>query len=423
MGELLNKTIAELNKIYGSGTVQRLDIQSPIDPTIKSIPTGSLKLDYALGVGGIPIGRIIEIFGPESSGKTTLTLHMVVEAQKQGKICSFIDSEHALDLSYAQKLGIQLDKLIISQPDNGEQALEILDKLLGTNELGIIVVDSVAALTPKAEIDGEMGEQKVGLQARLMSQAMRKIVGKLSKSGSIVIFTNQLRDRIGITWGDPSVTTGGKALKFYATIRLDVRRISSIKEKTENGEVIGNDIKIKVVKNKVAPPYREVETRIIFGRGIDKIKEILDLALEYEIIKMEGVRFFYKEVNLGETEGQVLSILDSNPELLEELTHFVLISLGLIELTEEEKKKLEEEEKDRKWKNIESRIVSICEKYRYVETSFLSFLRGDNYYMENWDYYKKLTDYAISREIKKHNEEHNIEVIKESVRDKFKKEQ
>jgi recombination protein RecA len=281
-----------------------------------SISTGSIALDTALGVSGLPKGRVVEIYGPESSGKTTLALHAVAESQKQGGIAAFIDAEHAFDRYYAQKLGVNIDDLLVSQPDNGEQALEIAENLIRSGAIDIIVIDSVAALTPRSEIEGEMGDSKVGLQARLMSQALRKLTSTISKTGCCCIFINQLREKIGIMFGNPETTTGGNALKFYASIRLDIRRVSQIKE---NDSAVGNRVRVKVVKNKVAPPFRQAEFDIIFGEGISKTGEIVDLGVDYNIIKKSGSWFSYGDTKLGQGRDAVKKLLLDNPELAEEL--------------------------------------------------------------------------------------------------------
>lgn len=316
--------LEKLDKTYGKGTVMTLGDAS-VDDTIEVIPSGSLGLDIALGVGGYPKGRIIEIYGPESSGKTTLTLHAIAEAQKQGGIAAFIDAEHAFDSHYAAKLGIKLDELIISQPDNGEQALEIADNLIRSSAVDIVVIDSVAALTPKAEIDGEMGDSKMGLHARLMSQALRKLTGTISRTKCTVIFINQLREKIGMVFGNPETTTGGNALKFYASVRIDIRRAggdgSKIKDK--EGEVIGSRTKVKIVKNKVAPPFKQAEFDIMYGEGVSKTGEILDTAVDKGIVKKSGSWFSYEDTKLGQGRDSVKEVLKDNPELAEELENKV----------------------------------------------------------------------------------------------------
>lgn len=310
----LQLTIEKLEKIYGKGTIMKM--QTGVIEKIDVIPTGSIGLDVALGVGGLPRGRVVEIYGPESSGKTTLALHAIVEAQKRGGIAAFVDAEHAFDRLYAKNLGVDLESLLISQPDNGEQAMEITENLIRSGAIDIIVIDSVAALTPKAEIEGEMGDSKMGLQARLMSQAMRKLTSTISKTKSCVIFINQLREKIGVFFGNPETTTGGNALKFYASVRLDIRRIGQIKE----GEaVIGNRARVKVVKNKVAPPFCLAEFDIIFGKGISKIGEIIDLGVVHNIIKKSGSWFSYGDVKLGQGKDSVKQLFDDNPELAEEI--------------------------------------------------------------------------------------------------------
>ena len=311
----LNLTIEKLEKTYGQGTVMKLSDESIID--VPSIPTGSIGLDIALGIGGIPKGRVIEIYGPESSGKTTLSMHCIAEAQKKGGIAAFIDAEHAFDKSYAEKLGIDTENLLISQPDNGEQALEITEHLIRSGAIDIIVIDSVAALVPKGELEGEMGDSKMGLQARLMSQAMRKLTGAIHKSGCACVFINQLRQKIGIMFGNPETTTGGNALKFYSSVRIDIRRIGQIKDSPEN--VMGNRTKVKVVKNKVAPPFKVVEFDIMYGKGISKSGEIIDLGVEMNIIQKAGSWFSYKENKLAQGRDSVKQIIEDNPELMKEL--------------------------------------------------------------------------------------------------------
>lgn len=311
----LQVTLDKMDKTYGKGAVMRMGDQSVQD--VEAIPSGSLGLDIALGVGGYPRGRVIEIYGPESSGKTTLTLHAIAEAQKAGGIAAFIDAEHAFDRFYAQKLGIDIDSLIISQPDNGEQALEIADNLIRSGAIDIIVIDSVAALTPKSEIEGEMGDSKMGLHARLMSQALRKLTGSISKTKCTVMFINQLREKIGVMFGNPETTTGGNALKFYASVRLDIRRSTKIKD--SNSEIKGNKTRVKVVKNKVAPPFRMAEFDIMYGEGISKVGEIVDVGVDYEIIKKAGSWFSYEDTKLGQGREAVKTLLKDNPELMEEL--------------------------------------------------------------------------------------------------------
>ena len=310
----LQLKLDKLEKSYGKGTIMKLG-DTTIEP-IEVIPTGSLTLDLALGVGGLPKGRVIEIYGPESSGKTTLAIHAIAEAQKKGGIAAFIDAEHAFDRFYAQKLGVDVENLLISQPDNGEQALEIADNLIRSGAIDILVIDSVAALVPKSEIEGEMGDSKMGLHARLMSQALRKLTGTISKTGCCCIFINQLRDKIGVMFGNPETTTGGNALKFYASVRLDVRRISQIKD---SDEVSGNRVKVKIVKNKVAPPFRLAEFDIMFGEGISKAGEIIDLGVEHNVIKKAGSWFSYGDSRLGQGRDAVKQLILDNPELMEEL--------------------------------------------------------------------------------------------------------
>lgn len=311
----LKLTLDKLDKTYGKGAVMKMG--DSVIEDVEVIPSGSLGLDIALGVGGYPRGRVVEIYGPESSGKTTLTLHAIAEAQKQGGIAAFIDAEHAFDRFYAEKLGVDIDNLIISQPDNGEQGLEIADNLIRSGAIDIVVIDSVAALTPKSEIEGEMGDSKMGLHARLMSQALRKLTGSISKTNCTVIFINQLREKIGVMFGNPETTTGGNALKFYASVRLDIRRSTQIKN--TDGAVLGNKTRVKVVKNKIAPPFRTTEFDIMYGEGISKVGEIIDLGVEYEIIKKSGSWFSYGDTKLGQGRDGVKGILLDNPELFEEL--------------------------------------------------------------------------------------------------------
>ena len=311
----LKLTLDKLDKTYGKGTVMKMGDSPVVDVDV--IPTGSLGLDIALGVGGYPRGRVIEIYGPESSGKTTLTLHAIAEAQKKGGIAAFIDAEHAFDRGYAEKLGVDIENLIISQPDNGEQALEIADNLIRSGAIDIVVIDSVAALTPKSEIEGEMGDSKMGLHARLMSQALRKLTGSISKTKCTVIFINQLREKIGVMFGNPETTTGGNALKFYASVRLDIRRSTQIKDTDSNAT--GNKTRVKVVKNKVAPPFKMAEFDIMYGTGISKVGEIIDLGVDFEIIRKAGSWFSYDETKLGQGRDAVKNLLLDNPELMDEL--------------------------------------------------------------------------------------------------------
>lgn len=311
----LQLTLDKLDKTYGKGTVMKLGDNAIVE--VEAIPTGSLGLDVALGVGGYPRGRIIEIYGPESSGKTTLTLHAIAEAQKAGGIAAFIDAEHAFDRFYAEKLNVDIENLIISQPDNGEQALEIADNLIRSGAIDIIVIDSVAALTPKSEIEGEMGDSKMGLHARLMSQALRKLTGSISKTNCTVIFINQLREKIGVMFGNPETTTGGNALKFYSSVRLDIRRSTQIKD--SNANVKGNKTRVKVVKNKVAPPFRMAEFDIMYGEGVSKVGEIIDIGVNYEIVKKSGSWFSYQDTKLGQGRDAVKALLLDNPDLMEEL--------------------------------------------------------------------------------------------------------
>ncbi len=325
--KVLEATLGKLEKNYGKGAIMRLG--STNVEKVPSISTGSIGLDFALGVDGLPKGRVTEIYGPESSGKTTLALHVIAEAQKEGGIAAFIDAEHAFDRYYAAKLGVNIEDLLISQPDNGEQALEITDNLIRSGAIDVIVIDSVAALTPKSEIEGEMGDSKMGLQARLMSQALRKLTANISKTNTICIFINQLREKIGVMFGNPETTTGGNALKFYASVRLDIRRISQIKD---TDEVRGNRVRVKVVKNKVAPPFRKAEFDIMYGEGISKIGEIIDIGVDKGIIKKSGSWFSYGDTRLGQGREAVKKILSDNPDLMEELESKIKAALAESEI-------------------------------------------------------------------------------------------
>ncbi len=310
----LEATLGSIEKNFGKGTIMKLG-DDAIEK-LEAVSTGSISLNHALGIGGVPKGRVVEIYGPESSGKTTLALHVIAESQKSGGIAAFIDAEHAFDRFYAEKLGIDTENLLVSQPDNGEQALEITDSLIRSAAIDVIVIDSVAALTPKSEIDGEMGDSKMGLQARLMSQALRKLTASISKTGTVCIFINQLREKIGVMFGNPETTTGGNALKFYSSVRLDIRRISQIKD---GDEVKGGRVRVKVVKNKVAPPFRKAEFDIVYGEGISKIGEIIDLGVDFNIVKKSGSWFSYGETRLGQGRDAVKNLLMDNPDLVEEL--------------------------------------------------------------------------------------------------------
>ncbi|MCK9627964.1 MAG: recombinase RecA [Bacteroidales bacterium] len=310
----LQATLDKIEKDYGKGTVMKMGDQPKWE--VSTIPSGSIALDHALGIGGYPRGRVIEIYGPESSGKTTLAIHAIAEAQKTGGIAAIIDAEHAFDRTYAKNLGVNVDTLLISQPDNGEQALEIADSLIRSGAIDVIVIDSVAALTPKAEIEGEMGDSKMGLQARLMSQALRKLTANISKTNTCCIFINQLRDKIGVMFGNPETTTGGNALKFYSTVRIDVRKVTQIKD---GEEATGNRTRAKIVKNKMAPPFRKAEFDIVFGEGISKIGEVIDLGVEFEIIRKSGSWFSYNETKIGQGRDAVKQIFTDNPALMEEV--------------------------------------------------------------------------------------------------------
>lgn len=321
----LETAVAQIEKQFGKGSIMKLGDTSK-NMNVETVPTGSISLDIALGLGGIPKGRILEIYGPESSGKTTVALHMVAEVQKLGGIAGFIDAEHALDPNYAKNIGVDIDNLYISQPDCGEQALEITETMVRSGAVDIVIVDSVAALVPKAEIDGEMGDSHMGLQARLMSQALRKLTAVISRSNCIVVFINQLREKIGVMFGNPETTTGGRALKFYASVRLDVRRIESIKQ---SGEVTGNRTRIKVVKNKIAPPFKEAEFDIMFGKGISKESDILDLAADIDVINKSGAWYSYNDVKIGQGRENAKQYLLENPEIFDEVNNKVREHFGL----------------------------------------------------------------------------------------------
>jgi len=337
----LQLTVDKLEKTYGKGAVMKLGDSKVVSAEV--IPTGSLGLDVALGIGGLPKGRIVEIYGPESSGKTTLAIHAIAQAQKKGGLAAIIDAEHAFDKSYAEKLGVDTQNLLISQPDDGEQALDIAEHLIRSGALDIVVIDSVAALVPRGELEGEMGDSKMGLQARLMSQAMRKLTGSISKTGCCCIFINQLREKIGVMFGNPETTTGGNALKFYASIRLDIRRIAQVKDK--DGNIIANRVKVKVVKNKMAPPFKTSEFDIVYGQGISKTGEIVDIGVEMGVIQKSGSWFAYEGTKLGQGRESVMDLLDDNPELAEEIER--KIKTGLLQsagqLPEEKKEKKEVE--------------------------------------------------------------------------------
>ena len=322
----LKDTLASIDDHFGKGTVMRMGDRENLD--IPSISTGSLGLDIALGIGGIPKGRVTEIYGPESSGKTTLALQVVAEAQKAGGICAFVDAEHAMDPVYAKKLGVKTEELLISQPDTGEQALEITDTLIKSGSVSVLVVDSVAALTPKAELEGEMGDHHVGLQSRLMSQALRKLTGSVSKSNTMVIFINQIRMKIGVMFGNPETTSGGNALKFYSSVRMDIRRIGAIKDKDQ---IIGNSTRVKVIKNKVAPPFKVVEFDIMYGEGISKLGELVDLGVKAEIIDKAGSWFAYKDQKIGQGRENVKNFLRDNPPIAQEIENRILQNAGIVE--------------------------------------------------------------------------------------------
>ncbi|QRM29113.1 recombinase RecA [Microvirga sp. VF16] len=321
----IETAVSQIERAFGKGAIMRLGGDQVIE--VETVSTGSLGLDIALGVGGLPRGRIIEVYGPESSGKTTLALQTIAEAQKKGGVCGFIDAEHALDPVYARKLGVNLDDLLVSQPDNGEQALEIVDTLVRSGSVDILVIDSVAALTPKAEIEGEMGESRPGLQARLMSQALRKLTGSINRANTMVIFINQIRMKIGVTYGSPEVTTGGNALKFYASVRLDIRRTSTLKDRDEP---IGNQVRVKVVKNKVAPPFKQVEFDIMFGEGISKMGELIDLGVKANVVEKSGAWFSYDSQRLGQGRENAKTFLKDNPEIAAEIEGKIRQNAGLL---------------------------------------------------------------------------------------------
>ena len=322
--EALDVALGQIERQFGKGSVMRMSDAAQV--SVGAVSTGSLSLDLALGIGGLPRGRVIEVFGPESSGKTTLVYHAIAEAQRRGGICAFIDAEHAMDPTYAKRIGVNIDNLLVSQPDTGEQALEIADMLIRSGAIDIIVIDSVAALVPRAEIEGEMGDSHVGLQARLMSQALRKITGALSNSNTTMIFINQLREKIGVMFGSPETTTGGRALKFYSSVRLDIRRIESIKD---GGEVVGSRTRVKVVKNKVAPPFRQAEFDIMYGKGISREGSVLDLAVDMGIVKKSGAWFTYDGEQLGQGRENAKSFLMDNPEIMVEISEKLRVAAGI----------------------------------------------------------------------------------------------
>src|SRR6202521_4248676 len=321
----LDAALSQIERAFGKGSIMRLGKQKALE--VETVPTGSLGLDIALGVGGLPRGRVVEIYGPESSGKTTLTLHVIAEAQKKGGVCAFVDAEHALDPIYARKLGVNLEDLLISQPDTGEQALEITDTLVRSGAIDVLVIDSVAALTPRAEIEGEMGDSQPGLQARLMSQALRKLTASISRSNTMVIFINQIRMKIGVMYGSPETTTGGNALKFYASVRLDIRRIGSIKDRDET---VGNETRVKVVKNKLAPPFKQVEFDIMYGEGISKMGEVLDLGVKAGIVEKSGAWFSYDSQRLGQGRENSKAFLKANPDMTAKIEMAIRQNSGLI---------------------------------------------------------------------------------------------
>ncbi|NRA63823.1 MAG: recombinase RecA [Pseudobacteriovorax sp.] len=332
--QAIDSAVSSIEKQFGKGAIMRLGSDEDSKTKVDSISTGALSLDIALGIGGVPQGRIIEIYGPESSGKTTLTLHLAAQAQKAGGVAAFVDAEHALDTVYAKKIGVSLDELLVSQPDTGEQALEIVDMLVRSDAVNLIIVDSVAALTPKAEIEGDMGDHHVGLQARLMSQALRKLTGSISRSNCTVVFINQIRMKIGVMFGSPETTTGGNALKFYSSVRMDIRRIAAIKQ---SDEVVGNRVRVKVVKNKVAAPFREAEFDVMFGEGISKTGDVLDLATNLEVVSKTGAWFSYKEQRLGQGREKAKDFLAQNPEIFAEIELAVKEKHGLVASSDSDK--------------------------------------------------------------------------------------
>ena len=331
----LDAALSQIERAFGKGSIMRLGKQKALE--VETVPTGSLGLDIALGVGGLPRGRVVEIYGPESSGKTTLTLHVIAEAQKKGGVCAFVDAEHALDPVYARKLGVNLNDLLISQPDTGEQALEITDTLVRSGAVDVLVIDSVAALTPRAEIEGEMGDLQPGLQARLMSQALRKLTASISRSNTMVIFINQIRMKIGVMYGSPETTSGGNALKFYASVRLDIRRIGAIKEREQ---VVGNQTRVKVVKNKVAPPFKQVEFDIMYGEGVSKVGELIDLGVKAGVVEKSGAWFSFDSVRLGQGRENSKAFLKTNPEIADKIERAIRENSGLIaeRILEEDRK-------------------------------------------------------------------------------------
>ena len=406
--KILQDCIKKLNATYGKGAV--MDFSSPDTElqVIEKIGSNSLKLDMCLG-GGYPKGRIVEIIGPEASGKTTLCLYAIKKIQEEGGRAAIVDAEQSLDLEYAKLLGVDVENLILSQPDSGEQALEITEALIKTGKIQICIVDSVAALTPQAEIDGNYGDSKVGLQARLMSQAMRKLTSIVKNYDCLLIFTNQLRMKIGIMFGNPETTTGGEALKFYASQRIDIRKSTLIREgDQEKGEVIGNKVKIKIIKNKVAPPYRSCELTNLYGIGFDKISEIIDICIDHEVIKQEGSMLFYQETKLGMNYDSVWALLNDNPELLDELEHQCKIKLRLVQLTLEQEQEIMELEWKKKWGSFETRLSEVAQKYNLDISRWVEVVAEPGF-RDNCEKYKALTNYALSQEIKLWIKNNNVE--------------